>query len=95
MILEKTQGPDHPSVANSLHGLAILYTKQGKLEEAEPLFQRSLSVGENPQGPDHQSLVRTLQAYAQLLRDAGRIEEAEEREARAKAILAKHQEHAQ
>ncbi|CAN0562134.1 unnamed protein product, partial [Ectocarpus sp. 12 AP-2014] len=34
----KTLGPDHPLVAEALNNWAGLLTKQGKYDEAEPLY---------------------------------------------------------
>ena len=36
-ICEKALGPDHPSTAASLEGLAGLYEAQGEYSQAEPL----------------------------------------------------------
>jgi tetratricopeptide (TPR) repeat protein len=45
-IREQQWGPEHPGVANVLIYLANLYRKQGKFEEAEPLYQRALHINE-------------------------------------------------
>ena len=45
-ICEKALGPDHPDVAASLKFLAILYDRQEKYAEAEPLYKRSLAIYE-------------------------------------------------
>jgi tetratricopeptide (TPR) repeat protein len=41
-IREKTLGPDHPDVAQSLNNLALLYDQQGRYADAEPLYKRAL-----------------------------------------------------
>ncbi|CAN0560503.1 unnamed protein product, partial [Laminaria digitata] len=41
-IDEKALGPEHPSVAISLNGLAGLFRTQGNYAEAGPLYKRSL-----------------------------------------------------
>jgi tetratricopeptide (TPR) repeat protein len=41
-IREQSLGPEHPDVASSLNGLAVLYYHQGKYAEAEPV--RSVCV---------------------------------------------------
>src|SRR5262245_11043664 len=43
---EKALGPEHPDVGTSLNNLATLYRAQGRLDEAEPLFRRDLSIQE-------------------------------------------------
>ena len=46
-------GADHPKVATSLSNLALLYKIQGRYDEAESLYQRSLQIYEQIYGPDH------------------------------------------
>ncbi len=50
---------------------------QGRYEEAEPLYQRSLEIYEKALGGDHPSFAKTLNYLANLYRDQGRYEEAE------------------
>ena len=42
---------------------------QGKLEEAEPLYKRSLAIKEKVYGSDHPSVATSLNNLAQLLSD--------------------------
>jgi len=37
-ICEQVLGPEHPDILGSLNNLALLYRKQGKYEQAEPLY---------------------------------------------------------
>jgi tetratricopeptide (TPR) repeat protein len=90
--MEKALEPEHPSVANSLNGLAGLYHYQGQYAEAEPLFKRALEIVEKALGPEHPNVAKTLENYASLLRTMERDAEAEEMEERAKAIRAKRAE---
>jgi tetratricopeptide (TPR) repeat protein len=46
---EKTLGPDHPDVGQSLHELARLYRKLGRHAEAERAYNRAVAV----LGPNH------------------------------------------
>jgi tetratricopeptide repeat protein len=39
---EKTWGPDHISVLDTINNLGILYKYQGKLDEAEKMYQRAV-----------------------------------------------------
>ncbi len=50
---EKANGPDHPDVATILDNLSELYKSQGKYEEAEPLYQRSLKIFKARLGENH------------------------------------------
>jgi tetratricopeptide (TPR) repeat protein len=85
-IREKSLGLEHPDTATSLNNLAELYRAQGKYEQAEPLYQRSLAIWEKALGPEHPNVATALQNYAVLLRRANRGPEAEKPEARAKRI---------
>ncbi len=73
-----------------LNNLALLYKAQGRYAEAEPLYKRSLAIDEKALGPEHPAVATSLENYAALLRKTGRGAEAENKEARAKAIRAKH-----
>jgi tetratricopeptide (TPR) repeat protein len=39
---EKALGPDHTSTLLTVHNLGLLYADQGKLSEAEQMYQRAL-----------------------------------------------------
>ena len=58
-------------------------------EEAESLYQRSLTIREKALGPEHPSVANSLENYAALLRKTKRNAEADRLEKRAKAIRAK------
>jgi len=47
-ILKKAFGPDHPGIAAQLNNLAALYVSQGRLVDAEPLYERSLTIQVKP-----------------------------------------------
>jgi hypothetical protein len=69
-------GPDHADVATALRYLAYLYYKQGRYDEAEPLYKRSLAITEKALGPDHPDIARSLNKLATLYDAQGRYEEA-------------------
>lgn len=46
-------GPNHPSVANDLSGLAQLYIRQKRYAEAAPLMERALSIYDQVYGRDN------------------------------------------
>ena len=48
--------------------LALPVTFQGKYEEAEPLYRRSLAIDEKIYGPDHPEVATGLHNWAELLR---------------------------
>lgn len=73
-------------MAGSLKNLALLYHAQGKYDEAEPLYQRSLAIWEKVLGPEHPAVAQSLDNYASLLREIGRTKEAEVLEERVREI---------
>jgi tetratricopeptide (TPR) repeat protein len=46
-------GPDHPSVANDLSGLAVLYVSKQDYKQAEPLLSRALKIYANAWGENN------------------------------------------
>ncbi|CAM9829498.1 unnamed protein product [Ectocarpus sp. 12 AP-2014] len=76
-IYEKVVGPEHPSVAATLHSRADLLAEQGKFAEAEPLYDRCQAIYEKVLGPDHPSVAVALQSRAGLLAEQGKFAEAE------------------
>lgn len=76
-IDEKELGPDHPSVATSLHTLGGLLEDQGQYATAESLYRRSQAIFEKALGPDHPNIAAILVALARLLDNQGQYAEAE------------------
>ncbi len=70
--------------------MAILYSGQGRLAEAEPLYERSLKIREKALGDEHPKVAQSLENFALLLRDTERTSEAEAMEARARTIRERH-----
>jgi tetratricopeptide (TPR) repeat protein len=66
-ICEQQLGTDHPNTAASLNNLAMLYQKQGKYAEAEPLFKRALAICEQQLGTDHPDMATLRNNYTMLL----------------------------
>jgi tetratricopeptide (TPR) repeat protein len=85
-IHEQQLGADHPSTANSLNNLTVLYYSMGRYPEAEPLFVRALSIHEQQLGADHPSTATSLNNLAMLYSSMGRYPEAEPLYARALSI---------
>ena len=52
-IEEKAYGPEHTSVASTLHEIARLRSKMDQNEEALALFERVLKIFEKAYGPQH------------------------------------------
>ena len=64
-------GPDHPDTLDSMNNLAMLLKDQGKLEEAEPLFQQCLAGRKKVLGPDHPDTLITMYNFASFLEEKG------------------------
>ncbi len=61
-------GPEHPSVARDLNGLASLFLSQKKYAEAKPLLLKSLAIYEKSYGPES-NMIKKTQALLQLIED--------------------------
>jgi len=67
----------HPKTAVVLNMLAVLYLKQGRLTEAEPLSQRALAINEKVLGLKHPDTATSLNTLASLYYSQGKYREAE------------------
>jgi CHAT domain-containing protein/Tfp pilus assembly protein PilF len=77
VIREKTLGPQHPDVADSLNNLARLYFDRGDYSKAEALFQRALIIREKALGLEHPDAADSLNNLARLYFDRGDYSKAE------------------
>jgi tetratricopeptide (TPR) repeat protein len=59
------------------HRLGYLFADQGKLEEAEKMYERALRGYEKAWGPDHTSTLDTVNNLGNLYKNQGKLEEAE------------------
>ena len=59
-------------VATHLHNLAVLLQTTNRLAEAEPLYQRALTIDEAAYGPTHPTVAIRLNNLAGLLRATNR-----------------------
>ncbi len=65
---EKALGPEHTSTLDTVNNLGNLYTNQGKLAEAEKMYQRALEGKEKALGPEYTSTPSTTRAFFTKLR---------------------------
>jgi Tfp pilus assembly protein PilF len=63
---------------DAIHLLGDLYASQGKLVEAEQMYQRALHGKEKAWGPDHTLTLRTVNNLAVLYAGQGKLVEAEQ-----------------
>jgi len=69
-------GAKHPYTAESLNERALLYLEQGKYEQAEPLFQRALSIFEAAFRIEHPRTAESVYGLAKLYQRQGKYEQA-------------------
>ncbi|PRP96165.1 serine/threonine-protein kinase [Enhygromyxa salina] len=74
---------DHPSLANTLNNLAVVYTKRGKLEQARDTHMRVLGIHERTLGPEHPELANSWSNLGRVLRQLHDFEGAADYYARA------------
>jgi tetratricopeptide (TPR) repeat protein len=65
-------------LADECHNLGYLYANQGKLVEAEQMYQRALQGKEKAWGPDHTSTLSTVNNLGNLYADQGKLVKAEQ-----------------
>ena len=76
-IREKSFGPDHPDVAQSLNSLAQLLQTSNRAAEAVPLMRRAVAIWEQSFGENHPQVARARNRLAQLLQAANQQEAVE------------------
>ncbi|KAJ5432895.1 uncharacterized protein N7458_012051 [Penicillium daleae] len=69
---------DSFAVWEAYYYLGDLYSDQGKLKEAEEMYQRALAGKEKGLGPDHTSTLNTVGNLGLLYSNQGKLKEAEE-----------------
>ena len=65
------------TVLDAIHLLGLLYADQGKMTEAEKIYQRALEGKEKAWGPEHTSTLITVNNLGILYKNQGKITEAE------------------
>ena len=73
---ERDLGETHPDTLKSRGSLAVAYLGAGRLEEAIPLFERTLTDREKVLGETHPITLVSRNNVASAYQDAGRLEEA-------------------
>lgn len=71
-------GPNHPSVANDLNGLAQLYIAQKRYKEAQPLLIRALPIYDQTYGANNLLTVNTRASLASVELQLGNSDKAAE-----------------
>jgi tetratricopeptide (TPR) repeat protein len=68
---------DDEGMSWALHNLGDLYSDQGRLAEAEAMYNRALQGSEEALGPKHTSTLDTVNNLGNLYKNQGRLAEAE------------------
>ncbi|KAK7973201.1 hypothetical protein PG988_007335 [Apiospora saccharicola] len=74
---EKARGLDHISTLDTVNNLNILYSDQGRMDEAEAIYQRALQGYEKAWGPDYIFTLDTVNNLGLLYSEQGKMDEAE------------------
>lgn len=82
-------GSNDPSLARSLHNLAALLVKMGRLDEAMRTYEEALEIKERVLGRANESTGRTISGIGTVLKEQGRFEEAIAKHNEALAIYKK------
>ncbi len=75
-------------LAETLNGMADLYTRQDQYTLAEPHYEQALQLCENVLGTHHIDSVKILEGYANFLKKSEQLEKAATIDARVKEIQA-------
>ena len=73
----KTLGAAHSSNFETLNNLGVLYSDQGRLEDAEKMYDHALAGREKALGAKHPSTLDTVHNLGVLYGQHGRFEDAE------------------
>ncbi len=75
--LEEHYPDDKAGIAGAAQNLAVLYRTEGKNDEAEALYQRSLKLIKEIAGVQHPAYANVLQNLSVLMREEKKYDEAE------------------
>ncbi|KAL4786140.1 hypothetical protein BJX76DRAFT_346425 [Aspergillus varians] len=76
-LLRRWEVPEEPEIGMAIHDLGCVYLSQGKLKEAEELYQQALSIKEQLFGPDHRSTLESVNNLGLVYTNRRKIQEAE------------------
>jgi tetratricopeptide (TPR) repeat protein len=71
------EGEEQKTLLDAMHGLGMLYVDQGKLDEAEQMYERALR-GYEARGPTYTSTLDSIHCLGILYADQGKLGEAEQ-----------------
>jgi len=71
-----------------LNNLALLYSAQNRMADAEPLAKRAVTIYERAPGASRVAVANALRTHASILESVGRGEEAKQVQERASRLMA-------
>src|SRR5581483_1430910 len=77
VMQQRTLGPGHVAVAQSLNALAVLYFSLNRYRQAEPLLRQALAILEQVPSPTHPKVATCLNALGLLANFADDYQQAE------------------
>ncbi len=89
-LYRKRLHANHPAIARTIHGLAIVNKNLGFYGESEKLYQRAIEISKNTLGEEHPKLASSRLEYALLLSHMGRIADAKAQAKQAIEMLERH-----
>jgi tetratricopeptide (TPR) repeat protein len=75
--IQNRESLEQLTMVDSVHYLGNLYKDQGKLQEAEAMYQQALTGYEKALGPDHTSTLDSVHNLGILYKDQGKLQKAE------------------
>ena len=89
-LAEKTHGPDHPAVAESLLNLSVVAHFRGRDDGSKQRLQRAIGIREQSAETDPEALANALSSMAAVQRGEGDLVTATANTRRAADLLSKH-----
>jgi CHAT domain-containing protein/tetratricopeptide (TPR) repeat protein len=77
LAIYEQAAPSDSGLALTINALAVVLDLQGRRDEAEALYKRTLAAQEQALGPDHPYVADTLENLAIVYKDQARYQEAE------------------
>lgn len=75
-IHKRVLGPEHPNRLTSMHNVATVLKRQGKLNEARKLNEETLEIRKRVLGREHPDTLMSMHNLANVLREQGELDEA-------------------
>jgi tetratricopeptide (TPR) repeat protein len=76
-VAKRTEGPDHPKIADALNYLGFIFQKIGNYAKAEPIYREALRIRQKVLGPEDPHTALSLNNLAVLYQDMGEYAKAE------------------